>query len=88
MSKIVSKINALIEKFGVDKALHFTLGGWIVAIFSPLGVIATSLAYVFLLLISIAKEKWMDEYEDKKDIVAAMIGGTISYIISLLFVFV
>lgn len=88
MSKIVSKINAIIEKFGVDKALHFTLGGWIVAIFSPLGVIATSLAYVFLLLISIAKEKWMDEYEDKKDIVAAMIGGTISYIISLLFVFV
>ena len=88
MSKIVSKINALIEKFGVDKALHFTLGGWIVAIFSPLGVIATSLTYVFLLLISIAKEKWMDEYEDKKDIVAAMIGGTISYIISLLFVFV
>jgi hypothetical protein len=44
MSNIINKINALITKFGIDKALDFTLGGWIVAIFSPLGVIATSLA--------------------------------------------
>ena len=86
--KLVAKINELLSKYGVDKGLHMMLGGWIVSMFSPLGSIAMTMAYVFVFVISVIKENKLDAYPDKKDIVAAMIGATISYVIGLLFVFV
>lgn len=88
MDNFLIKIYGLMHKYGIDKTLHFTLGGWLVSLFSPLGILAMTIAYVVLLIISIVKEKMLDAYADKKDIVAAMIGGTIAYVIGLLFVFV
>lgn len=29
-------VNNLVEKYGVDKILHFLGGGWIVSMFSPI----------------------------------------------------
>lgn len=85
--KLMEKINNFIATIGADKVMHFAIGGWVVSMFSPFRVLGMTLAYILLLVVSILKEKYLDAYADNKDIVAAMIGGTISYVIGLLFVF-
>lgn len=75
--------NNLVEKYGVDKILHFFGGGWIVSMFSPIGWLGIILGYIIMLIVSFAKELFFDDSFDKKDILAACFGGGVSVIVYL-----
>lgn len=77
-------VNDLLEKYGIDKILHFIGGGWIVSMFSPIGWLGIVLGYIIMMAVSFAKEKFFDETFDKNDIIAACLGGGVSVIVFLL----
>lgn len=77
----MKKLNNFLNKVGIDKALHFAVGGWIVSILSPFGIGAMGIAFIIMLILSVIKEKLLDEQVDIYDIVAAFIGGFISFIL-------
>lgn len=74
----------LVKKYGVDKILHFLGGGWIVSMFSPLGWLGILLGVILMLVLSFAKELFLDSFFDKNDIIAACLGGGVSIVIFLL----
>ena len=77
-------VNNLVEKYGVDKILHFLGGGWIVSMFSPIGWLGILLGIIIMLIVSFAKELFLDDSFDKNDIIAVCIGGGISVVIYLI----
>lgn len=74
----------LVNKYGVDKILHFLGGGWIVSMFSPIGWLGILLGVILMLIVSFAKELYLDDFFDKKDIIAACLGGGIAVVIYLI----
>lgn len=94
-------MNSLIEKIGLDKIAHFSLGGLICALFTfvfliqdinyltPIQMILMPTAgSVVTFILSLFKEYLFDSKPNWKDIAAAMIGcGTvyIAVIIGVLF---
>lgn len=73
-------LNDFIEKTGADKLLHLAVGGWIVAKFCEAGQIYGGLlGLLFLALISVLKERLMDDEADVMDIGFAMLGGFIEF---------
>ena len=79
--KIINYIN---EKIGSDKIMHFLGGGWIVSIGSPFGWWGILIAFIVMLLLSVIKEKFLDEFFDVKDIIAACAGSGVSAILYLI----
>ena len=75
----------LIEKYGMDKLLHFLGGAWVTSLFTPLGWYGVVVGVVMTAVVSVFKEMCLDQSSDKMDIVAAVIGSGVSVI---LFVFV
>lgn len=75
------KLDNFIDKVGVDKMLHFLVGGWLTTIGLILGLKGGLIALFILLLVSIVKEKYMDNEFTKDDIKAALIGSGASFII-------
>lgn len=74
----------LIDKYGIDKVLHFICGALIVELVTMCGVlyadfegcfIGSLIGMVVVYLISIIKEKWLDDYYDQLDIEYAMMGS-------------
>lgn len=81
-------VDNILSKFGTDKVLHFAIGGWITSLFSLCGFITAIFGVFFTLIISIVKEKFLDDTFDSGDIRAAMLGSAISvlfYGLTLLF---
>lgn len=74
-------VNNIIEKFGIDKVLHFFGGAWIVSMFSPIGWVGIIIGIVAMLALSFVKEIFLDEIFDIKDIFAACLGGGLSILI-------
>lgn len=73
-------LNGFIERTGADKLLHLAVGGWIVAKFCEAGQIYGGLlGLLFLALISVIKERLMDDEADVMDIGFAMLGGFIEF---------
>lgn len=73
-------LNRFIEKVGVDKVLHFVVGGWIVAKFLELGGLWVGLSGIlFLCFISVIKEVFLDRESgaDWFDILSAILGGVV-----------
>ena len=73
-------LNRFIEKVGVDKVLHFVVGGWIVAKFLELGGLWVGLGGIlFLCFISVIKEVFLDRESgaDWFDILSAILGGVV-----------
>lgn len=79
--KIIDKI---VEKFGVDKLLHYTVGGWLTAIGSLFGWIGLLAGLVLVVILSFIKES-LDDKSDKKDILAGVLGGITMTIIYLIY---
>lgn len=71
----------MIEKAGVDKVLHLLVGALLVALASPLGILAMGISLVGVLALSILKEYRFDESVDWFDIWYAMIGGCIPFVV-------
>lgn len=81
--------NWFVEKFGTDKMLHFMGGALMVAVLSPFGWWGVAIGFILMLVLSFAKEQWLDSIFDKKDIIAATLGGIVSiilYVIIRLFI--
>lgn len=79
-------VDNIIEKFGVDKVLHFVTGGFITSLFGFFGIIPIIIGVIVTFGISLLKEKVFDIQPDKNDIIAAMLGSALSltiYTISL-----
>lgn len=87
--------NELITKIGVDKILHFSIGGFIVALFTIVatlqeGIInATTIAFPFIGLIPVAMFSWLKEIiiDDEfswKDILASILGAVPVFIATAL----
>jgi hypothetical protein len=83
-NKNMKLVNDFLSKIGTDKVLHFLVGALMVSYSSMISSVFMWLSLLFLLIISIVKETLDDEFS-YKDIVAAMIGGIISAIISCIF---
>ena len=75
--------NMLLEKFGIDKFLHFLGGAWIVSMLSPIGWTGIIIGLIIMLVLSVVKEAFLDEFFDFKDIIAAVCGSAVSVLIYL-----
>ena len=75
-------VNNIIEKFGIDKVLHFLVGFGIVCSFSSFGWIGIIIGFVVMLALSFVKEIFLDEVFDIKDIFAACLGGVLSVVVA------
>lgn len=81
---IMKLVNKIIDKIGVDKILHFVLGGWIVQVFCTAGF--WQYGILFALFLSIVKEM-LDKNESRYDwidIAAAMAGGIVAVAFSVI----
>ena len=74
--------NWLVEKVGSDKLLHFCVGAWIVCECDS-SINMMMIAIAFVLAISIIKEL-IDDSPELMDIVYAMFGCALSFIIGVL----
>lgn len=74
-------LDDIINKVGMDKVLHFAFGGWIISLISILGLKTMIIALIILLIISIIKEYCLDNYPDLYDVLAGILGASISFII-------
>ena len=77
----MSKINDFVYKrFGVGKALHFLVGGWITSIFSAHGIDGVMIGILVTVVLSVIKECAIDEKKDVYDVVAGIFGSIVSLI--------
>lgn len=77
-------LDTLISRIGVDKLLHFLLFAWVVAEAKMFGDVAMWAAYWLMAVLSIAKEIWLDNKGDMKDVLYGAAGGGVSVILSLM----
>lgn len=80
MANIQEQIVKCLDKFGIDKALHCFLGGWITAIGLSYSFLIGIIAFILVIVFSFVKEYMIDKDGDFKDIVAGVLGGIISFI--------
>lgn len=73
------------EQFGVDKLLHITIAGWIVAIFCYFGTLSGLIGLLIVSLIAIIKEKKIDNYKDMTDAYWSIFGGILSFIFYIIY---
>lgn len=75
-------INNLLEKFGIDKALHFTVGFIIDSMLLPFSLAHTIIGVMAVLILACIKET-IDSYEEGNkcdwiDILASVLGALAS----------
>ena len=80
MVNIQEQIVKCLDKFGIDKALHCFLGGWITAIGLSYSFMIGILAFILVIVLSFVKEYMIDKDGDFKDIIAGVLGSIISFI--------
>lgn len=78
----------LINKFGIDKVLHYLIGLAATSIALPYGNVFTIIIILLLIALSFIKEENLDVVPDMKDILACMLGvitSVILYVPNILF---
>lgn len=72
----------LTNKVGLDRALHFALGGWIIAFDDTL------VQLIILIIISVGKESFdklvVGEKFDKWDLVSTLCGGLLAILLDFI----
>ena len=81
LAKIKSFINTNINKYGIDKVLHFLVAAFLTSLVSPMGFAAMLTMFVLLMIVSYIKEKYMDAEFTKDDIKFALYGSITSFIL-------
>lgn len=76
--------NIIVNHFGSDKVMHFLGGAWIVALATPFGWRGMLIGFIIVMLLSFAKEQWLDDIFEWYDILAAFLGCVATVIIYLL----
>ena len=79
--KIQNFINTNINKYGIDKVLHFLVGAFITLLVSPMGIWAMLTMSALLMVVSYVKEKYMDSEFTKYDIKFTLYGSITSFIL-------
>lgn len=72
----------LLHKVGVDKALHFTIGGWLASLALPFGFKSVLFAVMLVYMLSVVKEFFDDREEGNKhdwlDVIAGVAGALVT----------
>lgn len=79
--KIQNFINTNINKYGIDKVLHFLVGAFITLLVSPMGIWTMLTMSALLMVVSYVKEKYMDSEFTKNDIKFTLYGSITSFIL-------
>lgn len=82
---MIDKFNNWLEGFGVDKLLHITVAGWVVAIFCYFGMLSGLIGLLIVSLIAIIKEQKIDKYKDMIDAYWSIFGSLISIIFYIIY---
>lgn len=77
--------NWLVNTIGADKMLHFLVAAWLTALVSPLGAMWMGFMICILFIASVIKE-FLDSTFDWYDIMAAMIGCGVTFLIDVILV--
>lgn len=77
-------LDTLISRIGADKLLHLFLFAWVVSEAKQFGDVAMWAVYWLMAVLSIAKEIWLDNKGDMKDVLYGAMGGGISMLLSLM----
>lgn len=64
----------IVNKYGYDKIIHYLVGTAATGVALNYGYIVTAIVIVALLIASYIKEKKLDDFFDKKDIIACIYG--------------
>lgn len=74
--------NNILNKVGIDKALHFTIGGWLASLALPFGFRSVLLATMGVYMLSVVKEFFDDREEgnnhDWLDVLAGVAGALVT----------
>lgn len=73
--------NNIVEKYGSDKIMHCAIFGWIVALFGIINFYAGLGAFAVMFVLSVYKEKKLDDFFDKNDLLFGTLGGLLSLLI-------
>lgn len=73
------------EQFGVDKLLHITVAGWIVAVFCYFGTLSGLIGLFLVSIVAILKEQKIDNYKDMTDAYWSIFGGILSFIFYIIY---
>ena len=74
----MKKLNNLLNKVGMDKALHFAFAGWAVSAVSPFGITAMAIVFILVFILSIIKERCLDDSPDFSDVLAGFLGEIVA----------
>ena len=74
----------LVNKFGYDKLLHFFVAAWLVSECKAFGIIVGFIGWIAVIVLSVAKEHFLDDEPESMDACAAAYGGFVSMFIGLL----
>ena len=77
----MKRFNAWMEKVGVDKLLHFSIGAWITALGGMYNHIGCLCCGGLIIILNIIKERLLDDNADYKDVFATSLGSVTSIII-------
>lgn len=80
--------NKIVEEVGADKLLHFLLTAWLVAEAKIYGVFPMMIVFVAVIILGMAKEKWLDEKADYTDVWWSVLGGFASLLLAVISDFV
>jgi len=69
------------EHVPTDKVEHFLGGAWITAALGALGWPGIGAGFIITLIVSLFKERFMDDEFDMADVFAAALGGITSVVI-------
>lgn len=74
----------LVEKFGVDKLLHFFVAAWFVSECKAYGIGVGCIAWILIVVLAFVKEKWLDDFLDARDLLWSAFGGFASIILMVI----
>lgn len=77
----MKKLNNLLNKVGMDRALHFAFAGWAVSAVSPFGITAMAIVFILVFILSIIKERCLDDCPDFGDVIASFLGEIIAILL-------
>ena len=88
MNCLMKRLNVWIEKFGVDKLLHFFVAAWLVALCLLFGFVDGIVGAFIVVFLSCVKETVLDESADIRDVFWTFGGSLSSLIVGALYYFV
>ena len=77
---MMKRFNAWMEKVGVDKLLHFSIGAWITALGGIYNHIGCLCCGAIVIILNVIKERLLDEQPDSKDTLFTLFGSIVSII--------